>query len=293
MIRTRILVIATLVLTLSLTAFAAQHRTTRKKKPVAPAAPPPPTLQNCGASLRIPPGWQLIRATEYEKAHPELASEETPKSPDEAAGTQSAQRPADSQPAVSASQQPAESQPAVPATQPTEPQPSVPASQAETPKPNEPAPQATPAEPKPDNPCRFVIAPRYPSELVRNTDAEGPVGRMEIEIVNADLETAAAQLMERDEKGWYVNGPSGTRYDARLTKPRRGWQLLTAVIVEACHDLNGKYRSLCESNRYVYSNGHRSALISAGPYLGETEASLLTSLRFAPIAKPRSRSRRR
>jgi hypothetical protein len=273
MIRARILVVATLVLTPVLAAFPAQHRVAKKKKPVAPAAPP--TLQNCGASLRIPPGWQLMRATEYEKAHPEFAPDETSKSAD----------------------QPSDTQPAQPSA---EPELSVTSSQPETPKPAEPAAQSTAAEPaaqatsaeaKPDNPCRFVIAPRYPSELVRNTDAEGPVGRMEVEIVNAGLETAAAQWMEKDEKGWYVNGPSGTRYDARLTKPRRGWQVLTAVIVEACHDLNGKYRSLCESNRYVYSNGHRSALISAGPYLGETEAGILTSLRFAPVVTARPRKK--
>jgi hypothetical protein len=280
MIRARILVVATLVLTLTLAAFAAQHRVTKKKKPAAPAAPPPPTLQNCGASLRIPPGWQLMRASEYEKAHPELASDEPSKSPTEPADTQSAQQSAEPQPTVPSSQQAAE------------PQSTVPASQAETPKPTVPAPQSAPPEPKPDNPCRFVIVSKYPSELVRNTDADGPVGRMEIEIVNADLETAAAQLMEKDETGWYVNGPNGTRYDARLSKPRRGWQALTAVIVEACHDLNGKYRGLCESDRYVYSNGHRSALISAGPYLGETESTLLTSLRFTPVAKPRPRRKR-
>jgi hypothetical protein len=288
MIRTRIVVIPTLVLTLALGAFPAEHRVTKRKKP---APPPPPTLQSCGASLRIPPGWQLMRATEYEKAHPELASEQPSKTPDETAVTQPGQRPADSQPTVPASQQPAGTQSAVPATQPAGSQSSVSASQTEAPKSEEPAPQETPSEPKPENSCRFVIAPKYPSELVRNTDADGPVGRMEIEIINADLETAAAQLMEKDERGWYVNGPNGTRYDARLTKPRRGWQVLTAVIVEACHDLNGKYRSLCESNRYVYSNGHRSALISAGPYLGETEASILTSFRFAPVVKPRPRKR--
>jgi cell division protein FtsN len=278
----RIVVIATLVLTVTLGALAAQHRTTKKKKPAVPATPPPPTLQNCGASLRIPPGWQLMRASEYEKAHPELASDEPSKSSDESADNQP--KSADNQPKSTDNQ---------PATQPVEPLPAVPQSQAETPTPQttEPAPQSTAPEPKPENPCRFVISSKYPSELVRNTDAEGPVGRMEIEIVNADLETAAAQLMEKDEKGWYVNGPNGTRYDARLSKPKRGLQTLTAVIVEACHDLNGKYRSLCESNRYVYSNGHRSALISAGPYLGETESTLLTSLRFAPINSTRSRNR--
>lgn len=276
MIRARIVVIPTLVLTLTSIAFSAQHRVTRKKKPAVPAVPPPPTLQNCGASLRIPPGWQLMLASEYEKAHPELASDEASKAPEQTASTP-------------------------PAQQSGEPEASIPTSQTETSKaaeptaqstPSEPTAQSTPAEAKPDNPCRFVIAPRYPSELVRNTEADGPVGRMEIEIVDADLETAAAQLMEKDDKGWYVNGPNGTRYDARLVKPRRGLQTLTAVIVEACHDINGKYRSLCESNRYVYSNGHRSALISAGPYLGETEASLLTSLRFAPVAKARSRKKR-
>jgi hypothetical protein len=248
------------ILALGTASFAAQHRTT-KTKPTAPATPPPPTLQSCGVSLRIPPGWELVRASEYEKAHPELASDDQAKA--ESTDTTTSQ----------------------------EPTPSAPASQAETRNPSESASQSTPSEPKPDNPCSFVVTSKYPSAIVRNTDAEGPVGRMEIEIVNADLETAAAQLFEKDEKGWYVNGPNGTRYDAHLNKPKNGMQTLTAVVVEACHDLNGKYRGLCESNRYVYSNGHRSALISAGPYLGETESTLLTSFRFAPAStKARSRS---
>jgi len=266
MIRSRTLRTLTIaLLALACTSFAAQHRTTKKKKPTAPTLPPPPTLQSCGVSLRIPPGWELLRASEYEKAHPELASEDQSKPAPEAADANSSQEPSQS----------------------------VPDSQAETPKPSSPetTPESTPSDPKPDNPCSFVIFSKYPSEIVRNTDAEGPVGRMEIEIVNADLETAASQLFEKDEKGWYVNGPNGTRYDARVNKPKKGLQTLTAVIVEACHDLNGKYRGLCESNRYVYSNGHRSALISAGPYLGETESSLLTSLRFAPASNVRPRKK--
>jgi len=249
MIRLRTLTIA--ILALACASFAAQHRTTKKKKSSVPAVPPPPTLQSCGISLRIPSGWELLRTSEYEKAHPELASDDQSKAVDESTAT--------------------------PPQEPTQ------SSQAETSNPSEPAPQATPAEPNPDNPCSFVIFSKYPSEIVRNTDAEGPVGRMELEIVNADLDTAAAQLFEKDEKGWYVNGPNGTRYDARLNKPKKKLQTLTAVIVEACHDQNGKYRGLCESNRYVYSNGRRSALISAGPYMGETESALLTSLRFAPV----------
>ena len=106
---------------------------------------------------------------------------------------------------------------------------------------------------------------------------------MELEVVNADLDTAAAQLFEKDEKGWYATGPKGTRYDAKLTKPKRGPQILSAVIVEACHDLSGKFRGLCESNRYVYSNGRRSALISYGPCLGETEFTILNIIRLASI----------
>jgi hypothetical protein len=271
MIRSRSFpLVAIAILLIACASFAAQHHTTRKKKSSTPAAPPPPTLQSCGLSLHIPPGWQLMRASEYEKTHSELASDE-----------QSKAAPPETDAAP---------QPSVPTAQPAEPP-------AQTVPETNPAPQEspagqTPSEPKPDNPCSFVVFSKYPSEIVRNTDADGPVGRMEIEIVDADLETAAAQLMEKDEKGWYLDGPNGTRYDARLTKPKRGWQVLTAVIVEACHDLNGKYRGLCESDRYVYSNGHRSALISAGPYLGETEATILTSLRFAPVAKPRSRKKR-
>lgn len=277
MIRPRLLCLVTIaILALAVSSFAAQHRTTKKKKPTAPATPPPPTLQSCGVSLRIPPGWELMRTSEYEKAHPESTSDDESKAALESPDASPAQ------------------QPSAPATQPVEPSaPSVPAAQAETPKPSstEPAPQATPAEPIPDNPCSFVVFSKYPSEIVRNTDAEGPVGRMELEIVNADLDTAAAQLFEKDEKGWYVNGPNGTRYDARLNKPKKKLQTLTAVIVEACHDQNGKYRGLCESNRYVYSNGHRSALISAGPYMGETESALLTSLRFAPPGKAQPRKK--
>ncbi|MDT8068327.1 MAG: hypothetical protein ROO76_09210 [Terriglobia bacterium] len=274
MIRPRtLLTLIVAILALACTSFAAQHRTTKKRKPVAPATPPPPTLQGCGASLRIPPGWQLIRASEYEKAHPELAGDD-----------QSQTATDDTNPAP---------QPSAPSARPTEPlSQGAPETETVTPAPQQSGSGQTPTQPKPDNPCSFVIFSKYPSEIVRNTDADGPVGRMEIEIVDGDLETAAAQFMEKDEKGWYVNGPNGTRYDARLTKPRRGWQVLTAVIVEACHDLSGKYRGLCESDRYVYSNGHRSALISAGPYLGETESTLLTSLRFAPIAKVRSRKKR-
>lgn len=277
MIRTRLLCILAIAI-LAGSSFAAQHRTTKKKKPTAPATPPPPTLQSCGVSLRIPPGWELMRTSDYEKAHPEPMSDDESKAAPESPDASPAQ------------------QPSAPATQPVEPSPpSVPAAQAEAPKPSLPesAPEATPAEPKPENPCSFVVFSKYPSEIVRNTDADGPLGRMEIEIVNADLETAAAQLFEKDDKGWYVNGPNGTRYDARINKPKRGLQTLTAVIVEACHDLNGKYRGLCESNRYVYSNGHRSALISAGPYLGETESTLLTSLRFASVAATRSRTRKK
>ncbi len=271
MFRSRsIRIVAIAILALACTSFAAQHRATKKKKPAAPPPPAPPTLKSCGISLRIPPGWELMRATEYDAAHPELAPDQS-KSVPESADAQAAPQPSEAAP---------------PTAQP------APQTETATSVPQQSAPQSAPPQPKADNPCSFVVFPKYPSELVRNTDAEGPVGRMEIEIVNADLETAAAQLMEKDEKGWYVNGPNGTRYDARLSKPKRGLQTLTAVIVEPCHDLNGKYRGLCESNRYVYSNGHRSALISAGPYLGETEFTLLTSLRFSPIAKARPSKKR-
>jgi hypothetical protein len=258
------------ILIFSCAAFAAQHRATRKKKPSAPAAPPPPTVQNCGMSVHIPPGWELMRASEYEAKHPEATPEAPSKPATEPVDTNSAQ------PSSESPSQPSEAPPQTTPEQPANP----------TPKPAQIAPS--------DNPCSFVLAPKYPSELARNTDAEGPVGRMELEIVNSDLDTAAAQLFEKDEKGWYVNGPNGTRYDARLNKPKRGLQTLTAVIVEGCHDLNGKYRGLCESNRYVYSNGRRSAVISAGPYLGETEFTILNSIRFAPAAaSPRSRTRKK
>jgi pyruvate/2-oxoglutarate dehydrogenase complex dihydrolipoamide acyltransferase (E2) component len=267
MIRPRSLFVLA-ILALTITSFAAQRRTT-KKKPAPPPPPAPPTLQSCGISVHIPPGWELMRLTEYEAKHPESAPEAPSKAVPESADANSAQQP---------------EPPSQPAEAPSQPAPEASANPAAKTGPTQIAP--------PENPCSFVLAPRYPSELVRNTDAEGPVGRMELEIVAADLDTAAAQLFEKDEKGWYASGPKGTRYEAKLTKPKRGPQVLSAVIVEACHDLSGKYRGLCESNRYVYSNGRRSALISAGPYLGETEFTILNSIRFAPIA-PAARTRKK
>lgn len=68
-------------------------------------------------------------------------------------------------------------------------------------------------------------------------------------------------------------------------------QVLSAVLVEGCYDLNGKYRGLCEINKYVYSNGRRNLLITAGPYMGETEFSVLNSIRFTGTAKVRTKKR--
>ena len=263
----RIAIVA--ILALTVTTFAAQHRATKKKKPAPPPAPAPPTLQSCGISVHIPPGWELMRATEYEAKHPESEPEAQSKAAPESADANSVQQSSEPRSQSSEPSQPS----------PTQELPDNPAAKT----------VSTQIATAPENPCSFVLAPKYPSEIVRNTDADGPVGRMELEIVNADLDTAAAQLFEKDEKGWYATGPNGTHYDARLTKPKRGLQTLAAVIVEACHDLNGKYRGLCESNRYVYSNGRRSALISAGPYLGETEFTILNSIRFAPTAPRKKR----
>ncbi|MGE5109705.1 MAG: hypothetical protein ACM3JB_02530 [Acidobacteriaceae bacterium] len=150
-----------------------------------------------------------------------------------------------------------------------------------------PAPASADADATASPSCSFVLGPKFPSEIVRNTDTEGPIGRMELQIVDGDLDTAAPQVFQKDEKGWYITGPQGSRYDGKLTKQRRPrMDILSAVIVQRCYDSNGKFRSLCESNRYVYTDGRRSVLVSAGPYLGETEYTVLNSIRFAPTPRP-------
>jgi hypothetical protein len=128
-------------------------------------------------------------------------------------------------------------------------------------------------------PCSFVLAPKAPSALVKNTEADGPVGEMELRVVEGDLDSAAANIYQKDEKGWYAQDSKGTRADAKLTK-QKTMQILTAVMVQRCYDKSGKSRGLCESSKYVYSNGKKNLLVTAGPYLGETEYSILNSVRF-------------
>ena len=131
-------------------------------------------------------------------------------------------------------------------------------------------------------PCSFVLAPKAPSALVRNTETEGPIGEMELRVVDGDLETAAANLFQKDEKGWYAQDSAGARADAKLTK-QKTMQILTSVIVQRCYDKSGKARGLCESSKYVYSNGRKNLLVTAGPYMGETESSVLNSVRFVGV----------
>ncbi len=121
---------------------------------------------------------------------------------------------------------------------------------------------------------------------MQNTATEGPVGKMELQVVDAALELAAPQLFEKDDRGWYIMGPQDTRADAKLSKQRR-LQVLSAVIVQGCYDLAGKYRGLCEVSKYVYSNGRKSLLITAGPYMGETESVVLNGLSFSGASKTR------
>jgi hypothetical protein len=134
-------------------------------------------------------------------------------------------------------------------------------------------------------PCSFVLAPKAPSALVKNTEAEGPVGEMELRVVEGDLDSAAANIYQKNEKGWYAQDSKGIRADAKLTK-QKTMQILTAVMVQRCYDKSGKSRGLCESSKYVYSNGKKNLLVTAGPYLGETEYSILNSVRFVGTGSP-------
>jgi len=153
---------------------------------------------------------------------------------------------------------------------------------------NQPA-DATRAKPAADEtpvempPCSFVLAPKAPSALVKNTDSTGPVGEMELRVVDGDLDIAASNIFQKDEKGWYAQDSKGSRADAKLTK-QKTMQILAAVIVERCYDKSGKNRGLCETSNDVYSNGKKNLLVTAGPYLGETEFSVLNSIRFIGTA---------
>jgi hypothetical protein len=106
---------------------------------------------------------------------------------------------------------------------------------------------------------------------------------MELRVMDGDLDSAAAILFQKDEKGWYAQDSKGTRTDAKLTK-QKTMQTLSGVIVQRCYDRSGKSRGLCEVSKYVYSNGHKNLLVTAGPYIGETEYVVLNSVRFASTA---------
>jgi hypothetical protein len=115
---------------------------------------------------------------------------------------------------------------------------------------------------------------------------------MELRVVEGDLDTAAAILFQKDDKGWYAQDSKGTRSDAKLTK-QKTMQILSGVLVQRCYDHSGKSRGLCEVSKYVYSNGRKNLLVTAGPYIGETEYVVLNSVRFVSSTAPaKSRARR-
>src|SRR5574338_41705 len=53
--------------------------------------------------------------------------------------------------------------------------------------------QSASADSAPAPACSFILAPKFPSENVRNTDTEGPIDRMEIQVVDGNIDTAAPQ----------------------------------------------------------------------------------------------------
>jgi hypothetical protein len=97
--------------------------------------------------------------------------------------------------------------------------------------------------------------------------------------MDGDLDTAAAVLFRKDEKGWFAQDSKGVRSDAKLTT-QKTMQILSGVLVQRCYDRSGKSRGLCEVSRYVYGNGRKNLLVTAGPYIGETEYVVLNSVRF-------------
>jgi hypothetical protein len=236
-----------LLLILPCVSFAAQQqrkRTTAKPKTTASApAPKPTTLLGCGVSMRVPPGWEVSLA----KA-PEVAPSITKPSPPE---TEPKQDDSATSPATDDTTKDA--------------------------KPSPPKADSTPEMP----PCSFIAAPKAPSALLKNTETDGPIGQMELRVMEGDLDTAAAVLFQKDEKGWFVQDSNGVRSDAKLTK-QKTMQILSGVIVQRCYDRSGKSRGLCEVSKYVYSNGRKNLLVTAGPYIGETEYVILSSVRFAP-----------
>jgi hypothetical protein len=249
------LVALCLVFSFSTVCVGAQKRrrktATASKVPVAVPAQKPSTLLGCGVSMKVPPGWELSVARKREVNEAQVAP-----TPDSNSDPTAGRPAADTESAL---------------------------------------PQMAKA---PDGaaavemaPCSFVLAPKAPSALVKNTETEGPIGEMELRVVDGNLESAAANLFQKDDKGWYAQDSKGTRADAKLTKQKM-LQILTAVIVQRCYDKSGKSRGLCESNKYVYSNGRKNLLIIAGPYLGETEYSILNSIRFVGTSTTRPRAKR-
>jgi hypothetical protein len=237
-----------LVLSLLCVSLVAQQRrklTAAKPKPAATTpAPKPTTLLACGVAMRVPPGWEVSLAKAPEAAQ---SVAKTPTAPEpESKQDEPPTPPApDDKTAVKA---------AAPATE-----------------------SSTPEMPR----CSFVAAPKAPSALVKNTETVGPVGQMELRVMDGDLDTAAAVLFQKDEKGWYALDSKGTRTDAKLTK-QKTMQILSGVIVQRCYDRSGQSRGLCEVSKYVYSNGRKNLLVTAGPYIGETEYVILNSVRFVP-----------
>jgi hypothetical protein len=115
---------------------------------------------------------------------------------------------------------------------------------------------------------------------------------MSLRVVDGDLDTAAANLLQKDERGWFLQDSKGTRSDAKLTK-QGTMQVLSSVLVQRCYDRSGKARGLCEVSKYVYSNGKRNLLVTAGPYIGETEYVVLNSVRFAGASAPSKKRAKR
>jgi len=253
----RLAAISLLIITLCLSSQA-QHkrRSSAKPKPATTSAPPakPSTLVSCGVSLRVPPGWELTAAKPRETKIVASAAV-TPESS-----------------TTGAAEAPGASSTADKIAPPT----ALPSGEPD------------PAAPIPT--CSFVLAPKAPSAIVKSTEAEAPVGEMELRVLDGDLDSAAANLFQKDDQGWYFQDSKGSRSNAKLTK-QKTMQILSSVVVLRCYDRSGKSRGLCEMNKYVYSNGRRNLLITAGPYLGETEFAVLNSVRF--VGSPASGTRKK
>ncbi len=256
-LRRTISILLLVLVCVSLPCVSAQHKRRTATKPKTPSpATKPETLIGCGVSLRLPPGWELSVAKKREIKEAQTTPAAVPEASSEAAD-QPVKSGRDEEPKTS---------------------------------PNATAAVAAPAVEMP--PCSFVLAPKAPSAIVKNTDVEGPIGEMELRVVDGTLDIAAANIFQKDEKGWYAQDSKGARYDAKLTK-QKTMQILTAVIVQRCYDKSGKPRGLCETSKYVYSNNKKNLLVTAGPYLGETESSVLNSVRFVGSTGASSARKRR